>query len=63
MAPARLPCNDLFGSILSLPKRIPIIEENGSEKIRNKIERAENSGFTSDNKAQILRQSKDLLDG
>jgi len=31
--------------------------------IRNKIERAENSGFTSDNKAQILRQSKDLLDG
>jgi antitoxin ParD1/3/4 len=31
--------------------------------IRNKIERAENSGFTSDNKAQILKQSKDLLNG
>ena len=31
--------------------------------IRTKLEKAENSGFTSDNKAQILKQSKDLLNG
>ncbi|WP_299334968.1 CopG family transcriptional regulator [uncultured Psychroserpens sp.] len=31
--------------------------------IRTKLERAEKSGFTSDNKAQILKQSKDLLNG
>ena len=29
--------------------------------IRTKLERAENSGFTSDSKTQILKQSKDLL--
>lgn len=29
--------------------------------IRMKIEKAERSGFTSDNQAQILQQSKDLL--
>ncbi|HNR86416.1 MAG TPA: CopG family transcriptional regulator [Taishania sp.] len=29
--------------------------------IRTKIEKAERSGFTSDNQAQILQQSKDLL--
>ena len=31
--------------------------------IRTKLEKAENSGFTSDSKAQILKQSKDLLNG
>lgn len=31
--------------------------------IRTKLKRAENSGFTSDSKAQILKQSKDLLNG
>jgi antitoxin ParD1/3/4 len=31
--------------------------------IRTKLEKAENSGFTSDGKAQILKQSKNLLDG
>jgi antitoxin ParD1/3/4 len=31
--------------------------------IRTKIESAEKSGFTSDTKAQILKQSKDLLNG
>ena len=31
--------------------------------IRTKLERAENSGFTSDDKAQILKQSKSLLNG
>lgn len=30
--------------------------------IRVKLEKAEQSGFTSDSKAQILKQSKDLLD-
>ncbi len=30
--------------------------------IRMKLEKAEKSGFTSDSKAQILKQSKDLLD-
>lgn len=29
--------------------------------IRMKLEKAEKSGFTSDSKAQILKQSKDLL--
>ena len=29
--------------------------------IRTKLEKAENSGFTADSKAQILKQSKDLL--
>ena len=31
--------------------------------IRAKIEKAENSGFTSDSKEHILQQSKDLLHG
>ena len=31
--------------------------------IRTKLERAENSGFTSDSKEQILNQSKYLLNG
>ena len=31
--------------------------------IRAKLERAENSGFTSDSKAQILKQSKSLING
>ncbi|WP_055442226.1 ribbon-helix-helix domain-containing protein [Lacinutrix himadriensis] len=31
--------------------------------IRTKLEKAENSGFTSDSKSQILKQSKDLLNG
>jgi antitoxin ParD1/3/4 len=31
--------------------------------IRAKLEKAENSGFTSDSKEQILAQSKSLLDG
>ena len=31
--------------------------------IRTKLEKAENSGFTSDNKEQILKQSKNLING
>ncbi|WP_431137668.1 ribbon-helix-helix domain-containing protein [Psychroserpens mesophilus] len=31
--------------------------------IRTKLEKAEKNGFTSDNKAQILKHSKDLLNG
>jgi len=31
--------------------------------IKAKIERAENSGFTNDSKAEILAQSKSLLNG
>jgi len=31
--------------------------------IRTKLGKAENSGFTTDSKAQILKQSKDLLNG
>lgn len=31
--------------------------------ISSKLENAENSGFTSDSKEQILKQSKDLLNG
>jgi len=31
--------------------------------VRSKLERAENSGFTNDNKAQILAQSKSLING
>lgn len=31
--------------------------------IRAKLEKAENSGFTEDNKDQILKQSKKLLNG
>ncbi len=31
--------------------------------IRLKIDRAEKSGFTTDSKAEILKQSKDLLNG
>lgn len=31
--------------------------------IRNKLEKAENSGFTNDNKEAILAQSKSLLNG
>ncbi|WP_452227442.1 ribbon-helix-helix domain-containing protein [Lacinutrix cladophorae] len=31
--------------------------------IKAKLVRAENSGFTSDSKAQILKQSKDLING
>ena len=31
--------------------------------IRTKLEKAENNGFTSDSKAQILKQSKGLLNG
>lgn len=31
--------------------------------IRTKLEKAENSGFTNDSRAQILKQSKELLDG
>lgn len=31
--------------------------------ISTKLERAENSGFTNDNKAQILAKSKSLLNG
>lgn len=31
--------------------------------ISTKLEKAENSGFTSDSKAQILKQSKSLLNG
>ncbi len=31
--------------------------------IRTKLEKAENSGFTSDSKEQILAQSKSLLNG
>ena len=31
--------------------------------IRAKLEKAENSGFTSDSKEDILRQSKSLLNG
>lgn len=31
--------------------------------IRTKLERAENSGFTSASKSDILRQSKELLNG
>ncbi|WP_426430073.1 ribbon-helix-helix domain-containing protein [Winogradskyella sp. HB-48] len=31
--------------------------------IRTKLEKAENSGFTSDSKEQILKQSKNLLNG
>ena len=31
--------------------------------IKAKIERAENSGFTNDNKAEILAKSKSLLNG
>ena len=31
--------------------------------IKTKLESAENSGFTPDGKAEILKQSKDLLNG
>ena len=31
--------------------------------IRTKLEKAENSGFTSDNKEQILKQSKNSING
>lgn len=31
--------------------------------IRTKLEKSENSGFTSDSKEQILKQSKSLLNG
>ena len=31
--------------------------------IRNKLEKAENSGFTNDSKEQILRESKSMLNG
>lgn len=31
--------------------------------IKNKLEKAEKTGFTSDSKAEILKQSKDLLNG
>ena len=31
--------------------------------ISTKLEKAENSGFTNDSKAQILKQSKSLLNG
>jgi antitoxin ParD1/3/4 len=31
--------------------------------IRTKLDKAEKSGFTTDTKEQILKQSKDLLDG
>lgn len=31
--------------------------------IRMKLEKAEQSGFTTDSRAQILQQSKDLLNG
>ena len=31
--------------------------------IRLKLDRAEKSGFTTDSKAEILKQSKDLLNG
>ena len=31
--------------------------------IRSKLERAERSGFTADSKAEILKQSKKLLNG
>ncbi len=31
--------------------------------IRMKLQKAEQSGFTTDSRAQILQQSKDLLDG
>ncbi len=31
--------------------------------IRMKLEKAEQSGFTSDSRAQILKQSKDMLNG
>ncbi len=31
--------------------------------VRAKLEKAENSGFTKDNKNEILAQSKSLLDG
>ena len=31
--------------------------------VRSKLERAENSGFTNDSKAQILAQSKSLING
>lgn len=33
------------------------------EWIKNKLEQAENSGFTNDSKEDILRQSKSLLNG
>ncbi len=31
--------------------------------IKTKLEKAENSGFTSDSKSDILKQSKELLNG
>lgn len=33
------------------------------DRIHLKLEKAEQSGFTSDSKAQILKQSKELLKG
>jgi antitoxin ParD1/3/4 len=33
------------------------------DRIRLKLEKAEQSGFTADSKSQILQKSKDLLNG
>jgi antitoxin ParD1/3/4 len=37
-------------------------QEKQLDFIRLKLEKAEKSGFTSDSKAEILKQSKSLLD-
>lgn len=37
-------------------------QEKQIDWIRMKLEKAEKSGFTTESKAQILKQSKDLLD-
>lgn len=47
--------NDLIRQARSQQQQIDLI--------RLKIERAENSGFTSDSKSEILEQSKKLLNG
>lgn len=38
-------------------------QEKQIDWIRLKLEKAEQSGFTSDSKSQILQKSKDLLNG
>ena len=38
-------------------------QQAGIDWIRTKLKKAENSGFTNDNKEQIIKQSKALLNG
>jgi antitoxin ParD1/3/4 len=38
-------------------------QQKQMDRIRLKLEKAEQSGFTSDSKSQILQKSKDLLNG